>query len=382
MALGAIAEEAVFTGDLSGNLESAGLPDWYSRIVIEGDLLGSMTVSESVPIEGAILVNGSVTGSITIEGDIHSRGRLFANANGIGGGSITGPVVITGEFDGNICGDNLSPDKPLPPNIQIGSWGPNARICGVANSCTASVTAAVTPTDSQEAVAKNRFISFVPGNSGVNAAIRVRLAEMPSGNPNGDFSAYDGQYRWVGPPGEFNEAAGPFKAAPLLCEPYYTDWGSVGTLHVYGADIVPGATYEVQLVHEDCGSSLAFETNYSTLWSITNQRWGDIVEPFGASQPNMGDVSAVLDGFRGVASGPIRARGKLQPNVPNPNIYPTFADVSAVLDALRGESYSFSGPEPCPSTVTCDPCTSNDDCPDKCNIYLERCEDDAHRCSP
>jgi hypothetical protein len=339
-----------------------------------GDLTPTGVIEVNYDLAGTLELFGSVYGTISVQDQWVPEGDLYP---------ITGTLKIHDELDGELCALNVSPLQPLPPNVTIGSFGSNASICGVSNDCTSSVSAAQTPTPSQEAVAKNRYISFVPGNSGTDAAIRVRLAELTS-----TFSTFDGQYRWVGPPAQYPEVGGgTFMAAPLLCDPYYTNWGSVGTLHVYGADIVPGATYEVQLVHEDCNERLAFETNYSTSWSVTNQKWGDIVEPFGGtSQPSFADVSAVLSSFRGEQAAPIKSRAQLTPNVPNPGAPVNFANVAAVLDAFRGVPYPFSGPEPCPSLFECGPgdCESDDDCPaaDQCDGSTGNCVDWAYRCTP
>lgn len=196
------------------------------------------------------------------------------------------------------------------------------------------------------AFSKGRYISFQPQNSGVPTAIRVRLADMPP-----PFESFSGQYRWVGPPSSFPESAGSsetFMAAQLQCEPHFRIWSTVGVLHIYGAEIVPSATYEVQAAACDVGD----ENNYSGDFTVTTAKWGDIVEPFSPPsptvQPDFADVSALLDKFRADPGAPIKARTQLQPNVPDPGSSINFIDISDCVDAFRGESYPYPGPTNCP----------------------------------
>jgi glucose/arabinose dehydrogenase len=116
-------------------------------------------------------------------------------------------------------------------------------------------------------------------------------------------------------------------------------------IHLYGAPIVPGSTYEVRMCDdvETCSDPIMVSTG----------SWGDVVAPFGgASQPNFGDVSAVVDKFRGLASAPditrsdlIGVGGQGGPNVPDQIV--NFSDVSGVVDAFRASGFPYAVP-PCP----------------------------------
>ena len=149
---------------------------------------------------------------------------------------------------------------------------------------------------------KNRYISFTPRVSywtpmtafidpplvGKRAAIRVKLVDLDR------FPQLNGQVRWVGPPNTHPDALTPFGefiAAELQCEPHYQDWGYAEYMHVFGSAIVPGSTYEVQIVAESCTGQLLDESKFSPPVTIVTRQWGDVFEPYGGlSQPNFGSV--------------------------------------------------------------------------------------------
>src|SRR3989344_7350347 len=174
------------------------------------------------------------------------------------------------------------------------------------------------------AVNKNRYISFIPNNTG-STALRVKLTSLhhpaPPTSGSKDFSAFEGQYRWVGPPGVYREAEGDsrtFKAAQLQCEPYYTDWGSVGLIHVTGAEIVPSSIYEVQMINQGC--NVGDSSCYSPSLIVNTSRWGDVELPFNpptSEQPNVIDIASVVNKLKGLVGAPPKVQTKLQPNIPN-----------------------------------------------------------------
>jgi hypothetical protein len=208
---------------------------------------------------------------------------------------------------------------------------------------------------------KNRFISIVPGNLGTQSAIRVTLVSLQRPDPPNlaspppDFSAFEGQVRWVGSPSDYTESitqATTFKGATLQCDPYFMDWGSVGLVHIFGSEIMPSSEYELAVISPDCDP--ADETNYSGSLTVRTGVWGDIVDPIqqpapaSRTQPDFGDLSGIVDKFRASPSAPIVARTMLQPDVPNPLTQVSFSDISACVDAFRGAAYPFQGPAPCP----------------------------------
>jgi hypothetical protein len=140
-------------------------------------------------------------------------------------------------------------------------------------------------------------------------------------------------------------------AARLQDEPYHTDWGSLGTIHVYGNAIVPGGSYAVQAISQGCDT--ANEPSYSApLPVLSSAQWGDLVGDCGTPPctPPDGvvdfiDISSLVDKFRNLPNAPIKARADLAGDLPDLVI--DFVDISYAVDAFRGEAYPFSGPGPC-----------------------------------
>ena len=212
------------------------------------------------------------------------------------------------------------------------------------------------------AMAKSRFISFLPGSTGSRTAIRVKLVSLHHPAPEytagtaSDFTAFEGEFRWVGPPSQFVESSSStetFHAASLQCAPYFMDWSTVGTLHVTGPEVVPSSVYEVWTLLDGCDS--AVESNFSSSISINTARWGDVEEPFNppavSAQPDFEDIAGLVDKFRSAAGAPIKARALLAGSDAsgNINLAPdlSFAHISACVDAFRGKAYPYAGPEAC-----------------------------------
>ncbi len=209
---------------------------------------------------------------------------------------------------------------------------------------------------------KNRFISVELPATSQSAAIRVSLVSLQHpdppnapGFPPQDFSAFEGQVRWVGPSTEYVESVNPpatFLAAALQCEPYFTDWSTVGLIHLFGPEIVPSSRYEVALIGEGCDPSSV--VNYSVPLTVETGMWGDVAAPFQSpspasrTQPDISDVAAIVDKFKSAPGAAIVARAMLQPNTPNPMLEINFADVSAAVDAFKGFAYPYPGPTDCP----------------------------------
>jgi hypothetical protein len=210
---------------------------------------------------------------------------------------------------------------------------------------------------------RSRFLSFVPGNAGMEAAIRVKLESLHhvnpaySGGPSAPFTSFEGQVRWVGPPTQYMEStsntAPVFFASSLQCTPHYQDWGTVGLLHVTGSAVVPSSTYVVQMVNIACDAGA--EVNYSEALTLSTSRWGDVQEPFNpptsAAQPDFVDIYALVNKFRSALGAPIKARALLAGIDANGNVDLApdlnFTHISACVDAFRGKPYPYAGPESC-----------------------------------
>ncbi|UCC30163.1 MAG: right-handed parallel beta-helix repeat-containing protein [Phycisphaerales bacterium] len=214
-------------------------------------------------------------------------------------------------------------------------------------------------------VNKNRYLSFSPTNAGRATAIRVTLVNLPV-----PFHVFNGQTMWVGPPQEICENAGQgsgvlpedcgiapglesatFMTATLQHEPYYTYWGTFGTIHVYHELLVPDGNYVVQAIDEAC--NVGIEGVYSLTLEVDTSIWGDLVRnctttPCGPPDGVVGiatDVTAVLDKFKNLPGAPSKARCDLEPS--SPDLLINITDVSRALDAFRGFGYPFE-PDPAP----------------------------------
>jgi len=210
-----------------------------------------------------------------------------------------------------------------------------------------------------------------------NGLICTVPADCPSPGVCAPAVESNGCARWVGKPGTFLESQdipslGNYRAARLQCTPYYTNWWEVGIVNITGAEIVPSSEYSVQAYGSSCEGVEAGCTNVSAPVTMFTRRFGDVEASFcpptcGAEtggQPNVTDVAQLVNKFKNLANAPVKAISQLQPNLPELNADINALDVTAVVDAVKQRAYSFSGPCPCPSTVTCGstPCTSATPC--------------------
>ncbi len=204
---------------------------------------------------------------------------------------------------------------------------------------------------------KSRYLAFTPTRAGCLSAIRVTLrslyhpdvtlAEQP------DFTAFENEIRWVGPPSTFSENAtgdSTFNASQLQCEPFFGDWDSIEIVHVYGDAVLPNSLYEVQMVGSDCVDVNDTSCHSGPLQIYTGQ-WCDVTAPyytpFGSSQPDIADVLAVVSKWLG-ESEPRKALAQLQPNILKPATSVGISDVLVAVDAWLGSPYPYAGPTSCP----------------------------------
>jgi cysteine-rich repeat protein len=192
---------------------------------------------------------------------------------------------------------------------------------------------------------RNRYLTFAPPTpvvaGGEPVAIRAKIIDAPQ------FPAAIGQVHWAGVPTEASDGADnpAIMISQLQCEPVVRDWSDAPLLSLYGQAVVPGSTYEIRTATAEC-LALGVEECLSEPIVLRTAKWGDAFAPWGGSaQPNFGDVSALLDKFRGLPTAPSLTFTDLMPDIPNQIV--NFADVSAGVDAFRGIPYSFPGPQPC-----------------------------------
>ncbi len=311
-----------------------------------GNLLVNGVIQIDGDLSGYAVVMADSLGAITVGNDVVSTGTIEAY------GDITGPVTVYGIFNGNICASNLSPDEVLPGNIDV-TFGPTGTVCG-GQPCIAAE--AQTVASGEAGYDKNRYFSFVPNNAGgYNAALRVTLTDLPV-----PFESFEGQVRWVGQPVQVSESPGSsgptplpnFWAAQLQCEPFYWDWSTVDTLHVYGVAVVPNATYDVAAIRDSCDTELG--QNYSTALPVpTTAVWGDVVGDCGTTPctppngiVNFNDIYAVIAKFQGQPGAPIKSRADVAADPANQFV--NISDIQYVMLAFQGSPYPFGGPQTCP----------------------------------
>lgn len=210
------------------------------------------------------------------------------------------------------------------------------------------VSCASVPSPLNEAVpiAKSRFLSISPGGDGLTKAFRVTLTGLPAA-----FASFEGQTRWVGPPQTYTDTLVPqteIVVSQLQCQPYFSDWAGIDVLQLFGPEILPGAVYDVQSVA--CDTTV--ESNYSLPLVMTTGVWADVAPPFEpdapGTQPNVLDITAVVDSVKQTPFSRSRTFTQLQPNTVDPSHNPGVLDVTVAVDAVKDVAYPFSGPVACP----------------------------------
>lgn len=260
-------------------------------------------------------------------------------------------------------------DAPAPPgdiDVELGLYEPGtpASISGSTQGpflTNPAPNLLADPTGLQ----KSRFISvMVPQavTAGViPTALRLTLTSLHHVNPPytggiaTDFSAFEGQTRWVGPPTQYTESssdATTFYAATTQCTPFYTDWSTLGLLHITGPEIIPSSVYTLANVAVSCQGNEANCADVSEPLEVVTTRWADVVLPFNPPsltvQPDLGDVSALVDKFRSAPSAPIKVQALLAGDMPDLDGDVNFTQISAAVDAFKGLPYPNAGPSPCP----------------------------------
>ena len=221
---------------------------------------------------------------------------------------------------------------------------------------------------------KNRYLSMMTGGSalsrggdeGTNKAIRILLDEMHDPQPDNlqnhpapDFSSFNGLHVWAGPVSDYVELTNPlvmFSGAATQCDPNFEDYS--GEFSIYGAEVAPSSKYSLQIVDEECADSLDEEDCYSGPLMMDTARWGDMAEeqqdPDGSlNQPNVLDISAVVDRLKDLPTALGKTQVQLHYNVVEPDQNVNVLDLSFTVDGVKGFAYPFVGPCVCPSAATC-----------------------------
>jgi len=249
---------------------------------------------------------------------------------------------------------------------------PEGTICDLNDPCTVdescnAVGSCVGVEFAGPACQKSRFITLDPADMGGQSAIRVTLTSLHRPDPpylipqmGGDFSAFEGEVRWVGPASDcinFLSVGTTYKCASLQCTPFYTDWAiDLGNefLHVTGAAIVPSSRYDVDQFPDTCTGVEDACASVVSEPVVTTGRWGDIVSPYQLPspdplrQPNGFDVVAMIDIVKSLPSNQVsRPRGLLAGDVIDLDRSPNVFEITLVLDGLDRQGYPYAGPSPC-----------------------------------
>jgi hypothetical protein len=405
----------------------AGRPDSWCRDTGSGpcnvadvDLFPPIYRFFSIYAPGAARPDGGIT---------YYAGTLVLDVPAGAAGRYTIPLVL----DETFMADTGSPSNDIPTSAETG-FVVVIRPLGVVPDATGET---------------NRSISFavpapaVATGSAGQTAIRVTMLDLQNPNPPNapccpppNFSAYEsatcnaagemnGCARWVGKPGTVLEVQGApglgnFKGARLQCTPYYHDFGSEGLIHVVGGEILPSSRYEVEVLAASCKGNEGPCAAVSNPVVMTTRRSGDIAANYNppptSTQPDAIDVTQLVNKLKNVIGAPSRSIAQIQPNVPELNADINALDIVAVVDAVKGLAYSFGGPCPCPSLVSCgnlpcpggagtcvgsafpglgpgamcvktcsgsgDPCINNAHCPTGQTCGTPLCRDRCGRCTP
>ncbi len=213
------------------------------------------------------------------------------------------------------------------------------------------------PGEPAELVVTNRYLAFAVRPEDDPQGVQLTVVDLPA-----PFQSLIGSQFWIGPPRPVSELGGKddatppvFVAATLACDPVFADFGASGPIHVYHSLIVPGGTYELRTIREEC--SLGSGLNISPPGTIRTGRWADVSGPFDGAQRRWTapdnrvditvDVIAILDKFASRSSAPAKARVDLEPGTPDQKI--NIGDAVRALDAFSGIAYPFVPTlQPCP----------------------------------
>jgi hypothetical protein len=251
----------------------------------------------------------------------------------------------------------------------------------------------------------------------VEVAISVRAQSLPG------FPAAEGVRYWVGPPRDVPDenTAVPeqtVRVAPLQCEPYIADWSTFGLVHAYGAEIIPGARYEVTPI-EDPDWCRRTDGNLCSHPSgiVTTAKFGDVWPVWDwqllSAQPDFNDLAAFVRKFQATPSqcsggandrlacagagdcpsgscedtAPSKVYVQLVPNVVRPDRPVDFREIAAAVEAFAGTPFAnvnhITGPCACPSSVVCGvtACAADTQCSG--GYCIEGfCTDSCGRCTP
>ncbi len=261
------------------------------------------------------------------------------------------------------CNDNGVPDE-----CDIAGGAPDGNANGIPDECECFPSSPAEPElldlELDPISQKIRYLSFMAGEATRSQAVRVTFSSVPS-----PYDHWNGTQLWVQQPQVYCENAGVAQADPcpevvgelpsvdfwgagLGCDPYFTDWTAYDVVHVWNEGIIPGASYDIQVVDDTC--SLASEESYSTALTLTQSGWADLIQdctttpckpPDGST--GIVDVTAILDKWKNLPGNVKKVRADIEGSPGGDHRIPDQAinitDVTYCLGAFLGETYPPPG---------------------------------------
>jgi len=220
------------------------------------------------------------------------------------------------------------------------------------------------PLIATDVVDMGRFLAFEPSAVSRDLAVRLTLSSLHHPSPANlnvfpapDYSSLEGQTRWLGPVENFIDSPGQltsFRASRTQCTPDFQSWETESVVYITGAAIVPSSEYRIEFVSEECIQVFGESAPATNTLNLTTSRWGDISPPYqdplangNAIQPNVFDITAVVDRVKDLETALGRPQVQLIPAEIEPNRPPTVLDITVVLDAVKGSAYPFEADDVC-----------------------------------
>ena len=120
---------------------------------------------------------------------------------------------------------------------------------------------------------------------------------------------------------------------------------------------MPSSTYEITAFGSACKGIEASCTNTNSPVTALTRRSGDVVSlyapPSQTDQPDGNDVIALVNKFKNLPGAPSKAAGQISGNAIELSLDVSGLDIGQAVDSFKGLAFPYSGPCPCPSTVTC-----------------------------
>ena len=113
---------------------------------------------------------------------------------------------------------------------------------------------------------------------------------------------------------------------------------------------MPSSRYRVETVASSCQGFEANCTAVSAPLEVTTARWADVEVPYDppslATQPDLGDVAALVNKFKSEPGAPIKARALIAGddafgNMTTIDLDLGFGHIAACVDAFKGLPYPY-----------------------------------------